>query len=186
MPRLWCSRRARRRAWPVIGDENGDPVVAPRGVVDTLCPCGSGLRSEQCCAVFISGASRPRTPGQLMRSRYTAFTQANVDYLIATWHPECNATRWRAELAAQCAVSQWRGLSVKAESPGKDPMEGYVEFIARFFDRQRQRPGFIHERSRFVRIDDRWYYVDGVHKQPARNEPCPCGSGNKYKKCCGC
>jgi uncharacterized protein YchJ len=22
-------------------------------------------------------------------------------------------------------------------------------------------------------------------KQPGRNEKCPCGSGHKYKKCCG-
>ncbi|WP_413722777.1 YchJ family protein [Sodalis sp. RH23] len=163
----------------------GGFAVVTRGVVDILCPCDSGLPPDQCCAAFISGARPPRTPGQLMRSRYTAFTQRNVDYLIATWHPDCEAARWRAELTAQCAVTQWRGLVVKAESAGRDAQEGYVEFIARFFDEQRQRPGFIHERSRFVRMDDRWYYVDGLHKQPARNEPCPCGSGNKYKKCCG-
>ena len=24
-----------------------------------------------------------------------------------------------------------------------------------------------------------------VEKKPGRNEPCPCGSGKKYKNCCG-
>ena len=24
-----------------------------------------------------------------------------------------------------------------------------------------------------------------VEKKPGRNDPCPCGSGKKYKKCCG-
>jgi preprotein translocase subunit SecA len=24
-----------------------------------------------------------------------------------------------------------------------------------------------------------------VKKKPGRNDPCPCGSGKKYKKCCG-
>lgn len=29
--------------------------------------------------------------------------------------------------------------------------------------------------------------VEPIHaeKAPGRNDPCPCGSGKKYKKCCG-
>ncbi|NDL62454.1 YchJ family protein [Acerihabitans arboris] len=153
--------------------------------MDITCPCDSGRLLDHCCGPFISGARHPGTPAELMRSRYTAFAQRNIDYLVATWHPDCQASRWRAELAGQCAATQWRGLTLREESAGKNAQEGFVEFIARFFDVQRQRPGFIHERSRFVRMDDRWYYIDGLHKQPARNDPCPCGSGKKYKKCCG-
>ncbi|WP_413738741.1 YchJ family protein [Sodalis sp. RH21] len=153
--------------------------------MENPCPCGSGLNLNVCCGPFISGVSVPPTPVALMRSRYTAFARHDVDYLIATWHPACDAARWRGEIAANFAATQWRGLEILQETAGKNADEGYVEFIARFFDQQRQRPGFIHERSRFVRSAERWYYMDGVHKQPARNDPCPCGSGKKYKKCCG-
>ncbi|WP_411751462.1 SEC-C metal-binding domain-containing protein, partial [Serratia sp. (in: enterobacteria)] len=43
----------------------------------------------------------------------------------------------------------------------------------------------MHERSRFLRLEQRWYYIDGTKPQPGRNAICPCGSGKKYKKCCG-
>lgn len=43
---------------------------------------------------------------------------------------------------------------------------------------------YLHERSRFLKIDDCWFYIDGVQPKVGRNDPCPCGSGRKYKKCC--
>ena len=49
-----------------------------------LCPCGSGLAYNACCAPFISGNQPAPTPGQLMRSRFTAYVSHNVDYLIGT------------------------------------------------------------------------------------------------------
>lgn len=30
-----------------------------------------------------------------------------------------------------------------------------------------------------------WPKPQAAEKKIGRNEPCPCGSGNKYKKCCG-
>ena len=30
-----------------------------------------------------------------------------------------------------------------------------------------------------------FYNEDGTIKKVGRNDPCPCGSGKKYKKCCG-
>ncbi len=152
--------------------------------MENLCPCQSGLDFQSCCGPLIAGIRPARLPVELMRSRYSAFALGNVDYLIATWHPDCNAVQWRSEISGNFANTQWLGLAILQTTEIKQSDEGYVEFIARFFDKAKQRPGFIHERSRFVRMAERWYYVDGVHKLPARNDPCPCGSGKKYKKCC--
>jgi len=69
--------------------------------------------------------------------------------------------------------------------PGKNADEGYVEFAARFQEQGSEAVQLVHERSRFLRVNERWYYIDGVKPQSGRNDSCPCGSGKKYKKCCG-
>ncbi|QWA08958.1 YchJ family protein [Sodalis ligni] len=153
--------------------------------MEDLCHCGSGLLFDECCKPFINGHRFPLKPVQLMRSRYTAYVLHNLDYLISTWHPDCRAEQWRDDIAANFPLTEWKGLTIKDERAGKNGHESYVEFIALFYDRHNRRPGFIHERSRFVQLNERWYYIDGIHQQPLRNAPCPCGSGKKYKKCCG-
>ncbi|OIV47550.1 hypothetical protein BK025_03205 [Sodalis sp. TME1] len=151
----------------------------------SICPCESGRPYADCCAPFLSGDLLPATPEQLMRSRYSAFVVEDVDYLLATWHPQAGAAAWRNELTDGFRATRWRGLRVIDCAAGQDAGQGYVEFIARYYDERQRRNGFIHERSRFVRLDERWYYVDGRHTVPGRNVPCPCGSGLKFKKCCG-
>lgn len=149
------------------------------------CPCGSGLAYNACCAPFISGSQPAPTPGQLMRSRFTAYVNHNVDYLIATWHPDCGAEAWRNAIVDSFKNTEWLGLTIVEEQTGHEPDEGFVEFIARFTDGENGEPQAMHERSRFLRRDQRWYYIDGSKPQPGRNAICPCGSGKKYKKCCG-
>jgi SEC-C motif-containing protein len=86
------------------------------------------------------------------------------------------------------------GLEIcSTEQGGVDDNDGLVEFIASYRENGVVRSH--HEISRFKREAGRWYYVDGdapkvetyVKEQPkvGRNDPCPCGSGKKYKKCCG-
>src|SRR5438093_6211726 len=97
------------------------------------CPCQSHLPYSECCEPFITGKSIPQTPEQLMRSRYTAYTQARVDYIMATMQGKAlrgfdmeSARLWASRV-------QWLGLEViKAPKPG--PMRGYVEFMARYWD----------------------------------------------------
>ncbi|MFJ5329588.1 YchJ family protein [Pectobacterium versatile] len=150
------------------------------------CPCCSGLQYNACCQPYLTHAATAAEPAILMRSRYTAYVKHDVDYLIATWHPDLQPEKWRGSLAESCQNSQWLGLTILATSPGKTPDEGYVEFAARYIsESDKQRTEVMRERSRFLRQQDRWYYIDGVHLQTGRNEPCPCGSGKKYKKCCG-
>jgi SEC-C motif domain protein len=120
------------------------------------CPCGSGRPYTDCCGpfIFIAGAAVPATAEQLMRSRYTAYAQGNTDWLRQTWHP---ATR-PVSLDLGEPV-RWIGLKiVSAGCGGLQDDRGTVEFVARY--KSDGRAHRIHERSRFERCDERWYYVD--------------------------
>lgn len=149
------------------------------------CPCGSGSAYALCCQPYHTGAKPAPTPVALMRSRYTAYVLGDVEYLLASWHPACQAQQWRDSLVQSAAETCWLGLHILEEAPGAQPDEGYVEFAARFSDGPEAPVQLLHERSRFLRVNERWYYRDGVHLQSGRNDACPCGSGKKYKKCCG-
>lgn len=132
-------------------------MVRLRGIktLPAPCPCGSGLAYPGCCGPFIAGTALPRTAEQLMRSRYTAYTLNNQDYLSATWHP---GTR-PPDLTEEKQVT-WLGLKIVAtESGGPDDQGGEVEFIARF--KIGGRAFRLHERSRFERRQGRWVYLDG-------------------------
>jgi SEC-C motif-containing protein len=89
-----------------------------------------------------------------MRSRYSAFVLGRAEYLLATWHP---STRPASLGLEALATRRWLGLKVLAHEPGVD--EARVEFVARF--KEGGRATRQHERSRFLREDGRWYYVDG-------------------------
>lgn len=112
-----------------------------------------------------------------MRSRYTAYVRGAIDYLVET-HATTGPID-RAGIAARVRDTLWRGLEIVASEPGET--ESFVEFIAR--GETKGVPFAQRERSRFLRKGGRWRYVDAA--QPGRNEPCPCGSGAKYKKCHG-
>jgi SEC-C motif-containing protein len=149
------------------------------------CPCGSGQQYEDCCGRFIDAGDLPRRAEQLMRSRYTAFFRGNSDYLLETWHSSTCPEQLRLEPGVT-----WFGLQILDCQAGEaeDP-EGWVEFVAKFNGRDRLQ--CLHERSRFAKQEDRWFYVDGVIAEQdkaekiGRNDPCPCGSGKKFKRCCG-
>ncbi|MGK0599577.1 YchJ family protein [Yokenella regensburgei] len=148
-----------------------------------LCPCGSAQEYSLCCQRYLSGAQLAPEPSQLMRSRYCAFVMKDADYLVKTWHPSCRTETLRNEIASGFAGTEWLGLTVFAEEAGRHPGEGYVSFVARFRDVNHS--GAIIERSRFLNENGQWYYIDGTRPLIGRNDPCPCGSGKKFKKCCG-
>lgn len=90
-----------------------------------------------------------------MRSRYSAYVLGLEDYLLATWHP---STRPQGlDLAAELAP-KWLGLEVKGHRQ-LDDSRAVVEFVARY--RVAGRGQRLHETSRFVREEGRWFYVDG-------------------------
>lgn len=117
-----------------------------------------------------------------MRSRFSAYVMKNAGYITTTWH----ASTRPAGLDLSVDDTRWQRLAILAtENGGEDDVAGFVEFVAWFPG------GQLHERSRFVKEDGRWLYVDGEILPPVsevkvgRNDPCPCGSGKKFKKCCG-
>ncbi|WP_042283568.1 YchJ family protein [Citrobacter sedlakii] len=148
-----------------------------------LCPCGSAVEYSLCCHQYVSGKQVAPDPSHLMRSRYCAFVMKDADYLIKTWHPDCNAAAFRDEISAGFASTEWLGLTVFEQSGAESDELGYVSFVARF--RENGKAGVILERSRFLKENGRWYYIDGTRPQIGRNDACPCGSGKKFKKCCG-
>lgn len=95
-----------------------------------------------------------------MRSRYTAFVRGAIDYLMDTHDASTRGTVDRGALAAWSRDTLWLGLEIVAtEKGGETDTEGFVEFIAR--GATKGQPFAQRERSRFRRLDGRWYYVDG-------------------------
>ncbi len=153
------------------------------------CPCGSGKPEAACCARYHAGEPAP-TALALMRSRYTAYVRGEIAYLLAT-HDDTTRPRDPAPIAKWSRETEWQGLEIVAtEAGGETDDTGIVEFIAR--GNTNGQPFAQRERSRFRKRDGAWFYVDGkvgepakAEARPGRNEPCPCGSGMKYKRCHG-
>ena len=115
-----------------------------------------------------------------MRSRYSAFVKQDAAYLLRTWHPDT-----RPASLPMDGKTTWFELVVHHSDEQGD--DGAVSFSARFCEDGEWCE--LDERSIFKRIDDQWYYVDGNASfksiKLGRNDPCPCASGKKWKKCCG-
>lgn len=120
------------------------------------CPCGSGDNYNICCGIYISATASAPTPQALMRSRYSAYATGNSDYLLVTWH---ESTRPDV-LDLENDKFQWRGLTiVSAELPLAEGTKGVVEFIAEY--KINGKAGKLHERSRFIKENGLWFYLDG-------------------------
>jgi SEC-C motif-containing protein len=158
------------------------------------CPCGKGESLETCCGPYLKGEKLPDTAEALMRSRYSAYATHDVDYVIKTHDPATSGEVDRGNTELWAKSSEWLGLEIHATEKGEaGDTDGTVEFTARY---KIKNVKLDHrERATFKKLDGRWYFVDGVEvKGPpikrteprvGRNDPCPCGSGKKYKKCHG-
>jgi SEC-C motif domain protein len=121
----------------------------------TACPCGSNKPYTECCARYLDDDKTPATAEALMRSRYTAYTLLREEYLLSTWHA---STRPRQLNLSEEPSSKWLGLEVKRHQQ-QDAEHATVEFVARY--KVGGRAHRLHELSRFVRVDGRWFYLDG-------------------------
>ncbi|MDW6016624.1 YchJ family protein [Vibrio plantisponsor] len=154
----------------------------------TSCYCGNTQSYSECCQPIHNDHHKAKTPEQLMRARYSAHVVGLVDFIVSTYHPSCNAETDR-EAIADSVNSNWKRLQVIKSDNGSTENEGYVHFKA--FIEEQGKELCLEERSRFVKEDGLWFYIDGEfpqHNQTlklGRNDPCICGSGKKYKKCCG-
>ena len=151
---------------------------------DKNCPCGSKKKIQYCCQKYIVGKAKPQTAEQLMRSRYTAFCLGEIDYLVETLHPDKRQANDRKELAKTIKQTTWLNLIIVNTAQGKkSDRTGTVEFVAAF---QISEPKQLHECSRFQKIENKWFYVDGdilPDYIPNNNDLCWCGSKKKYHKC---
>jgi SEC-C motif-containing protein len=157
------------------------------------CPCGSGLSYESCCGPIIAGAPAP-TAEAMMRSRYSAYVKREYAHLERTLSAEQRKDFAPDEARRWAESSEWLGLTIlRTEKGAPDDQEGVVEFSARFRIEGKDQEHI--EAAVFGREDGNWVYVGQLQpkgqtvrrEQPkvGRNDPCPCGSGKKFKKCCG-
>jgi len=165
------------------------PTVAPM-----KCPCTSGVDYADCCEPVIQQRRKAATAEELMRSRYTAYALGHLDWIVESQSPagrqfvDRNATEQWSKRAT------WHRLEVlSVQDGGPDDLEGFVDFKAYYTINGEDVTH--HEVANFQKEDGTWYFVDGVEVKPrpfkrldrkvGPNEPCPCGSGRKHKKCCG-
>lgn len=151
------------------------------------CPCGGG-EFATCCGPIINASELASTAERLMRARYSAYATGAIDFLEQSTHSKTRkqfdpegAESWSRE-------SCWLGLTILGVDSSL-PNRAHVNFEARYEDKDGV--AVLHrERSLFEQEDGQWRFVTGgaipaVSQKIGRNEPCPCGSGKKHKKCCG-
>ena len=156
------------------------------------CPCSSGVAFADCCQPILNGQRESQTAEQLMRARYSAFASGAVEFVVATTHSSTRSAVNLRDITEWSQSSTWHGLQI-IETKDVDDHKTFVSFEARFT--QQGKDQNHRELSTFELEDGKWRFVTGEQlKNPTvryeaprtgRNEPCPCGSGKKYKKCCG-
>ena len=158
------------------------------------CPCGQQNSYDECCGTIIDGKQVAKTAEALMRSRYTAFALNKMDHIRNSHDPSTRSELDMEGNQAWSSRADWKSLKiVKTEKGTEEDDNGVVEFIARY-DMEGE-PQEHHELSTFRKVKGQWYFVDGKNlalstfqrEEPklGRNDPCHCGSGKKFKKCCG-
>lgn len=164
------------------------------------CPCRvletTKLSIEDCCGPFISKKKKAPTAEALMRSRYSAYVLKNIDYVDDTQIVLENETFDKGEALKWAESSEWKGLEIKkTQKGGLEDNTGTVEFVAHYKDKASGTDLHHHEISLFQKKDGEWKFREGniqgaqpvkrLEPKLGRNDPCSCGSGKKYKKCCG-
>ncbi|HEV8429599.1 MAG TPA: YchJ family protein [Pyrinomonadaceae bacterium] len=156
------------------------------------CPCGSGRPFSDCCEPIISGTRESETAEELMRARYSAFVTGAIDFIVSSTHSRTRKEIDLPFIREWSETSTWRGLEI-FETKVVNENKAFVSFEARFT--QKGEDLEHREKSLFEREEGQWRFVTGDElknptvryetPKPGRNDPCPCGSGKKYKKCHG-
>ena len=153
---------------------------------ESLCPCGSQLSYQQCCQPIISGSQAASSAEQLMRSRFSAFSLKEVDYLMQSWAGQKRVETERSALQQWCEQTKFIRLDIIDHYDGSHPCQAFVEFKATYLFNNKFE--VLHETSEFIQAQNRWFYLDGntavYPLAVGRNDLCPCQSGKKSKRCC--
>lgn len=149
----------------------------------TACNCQSGKEYADCCQPFHLYNIYPETAEQLMRSRYSAYTLVDIPYIVATTLPAQQNLLDQQSMKKWGETTQWAGLNIIKHIPNLSKIHSSVEFKA-FFETENGLQTH-HENSLFVKVENRWYFVDPTVALPNKKQLCICGSGKKFKHCCG-
>lgn len=152
-------------------------------LIMSSCPCQSGKNYQDCCEPLHLGVVVAENAEQLMRSRYCAFALKKIDYIIHTMAKHQQSRLNRIEFEQWLAGTNWTGLQILSHQPNLDKSHSAVSFKAFFHTEQGEQEH--QERSLFVKHNDRWYFVDPTVALPNLKQNCVCGSGKKFKHCCG-
>lgn len=156
---------------------------------ESHCLCGNHVDYAACCQLFHTSNKYPSTAEALMRSRFTAYAMHDEAYLLKTW----DANKRPKNIDFSKEKAHWTKLEiVKTKKGGEKDSKGIVEFKAYYQDDNSEY--VMNEISRFIKQAGRWFYLDGVVKSvkqvrqqsnQGKNALCSCGSGKKFKRCCG-
>ena len=154
------------------------------------CPCGSGQSFGLCCEPILTGRTPAPTAEALMRARFTAHVLGDHKFLHDSYLPT-SSQPYTPE--PETSPVPWNKLVIHSHEIGPTPDLASVDFSAYYDDGKNQR-GVLHEKAEFARHRGGWIYTRPLREGPApvrlaqpkpgRNDPCPCGSGKKYKHCC--
>lgn len=148
------------------------------------CPCGLKATYDSCCGLLITGQKKADDPEQLMRSRYTAYEKRNEQYLLSTWHP--NTRPQTLGLLDDNDDRRWVRLEIISSRVNHKKNTGFVHFKATSI--YGQMAFILEEKSKFLCLHGRWFYSEGECQisqfKVGRITPCPCGSKQKFKRCC--
>ncbi len=156
------------------------------------CICDSGLPAKTCCEPILNGDKSAPTAEALMRSRYTAYVLGEIDYIRQTSTGVALDEFDAEESESFVKEAEFQGLDIlRTEKGGADDKTGIVEFVFHYIYNEKEFSQ--REISKFVKEDGNWFFEDSeinpkgetiTVDKVGRNDPCPCGSGKKYKKCC--
>ena len=153
------------------------------------CPCGSGQSFAACCEPVLNGTRLAASAEQLMRARFTAHVRHDFEFLHRSYRPAAGTPYVPEE---GTPTVKWTRLVVHSHETTDNPDRSFVDFTA--YGTEDGVEKVLHEKSEFLRINGAWLYNRELRLGPApirsagpkvgRNDPCPCGSGKKYKHCC--
>ena len=165
----------------------------------TPCPCqvsptpnslSQPITYSDCCQSYHKGLKKAETAERLMRTRYSAFVKVLPEYIVTTTLPAQQSLLDVAAIEDWAKQTPWAGLEIIQHTPKLGKRHAQVEFKA-FYTIADTQQAAHHERSTFVKVKDEahketWYFLDPtVAMSVTQKQPCICGSGVKFKRCCG-
>ena len=165
----------------------------------TPCPCqvspapnslSQAIAYSDCCQPYHKGLKKAETAERLMRTRYSAFVKVLPEYIVTTTLPAQQSLLDVAAIEDWAKQTPWAGLEIIQHTPKLGKRHAQVEFKA-FYTIADAQQAAHHERSTFVKVKDEavnetWFFLDPtVAMSVTQKQPCICGSGEKFKRCCG-